>query len=159
MEESPSQNVGLDLLRVTESAAIAAGRFIGLGDKDSTHIAATQAMSNQLKMIDIDGHIVVGEEVRLGEHSSLDSGVKVGTTRGPKTDVVVDPIDVGYVTCFEVDADYLEQFPWLELPQKVRCGLRHLRRYIWIRSLLTGKRLKHLFPSVWMPLPPGPWHL
>jgi fructose-1,6-bisphosphatase II len=93
MEESPSQNVGLDLLRVTESAAIAAGRFIGLGDKDSTHIAATQAMSNQLKMIDIDGHIVVGEEVRLGEHSSLDSGVKVGTTRGPKTDVVVDPID------------------------------------------------------------------
>ena len=94
MEESPSQNVGLDLLRVTESAAIAAGRFIGLGDKDSTHIAATQAMSNQLKMIDIDGHIVVGEEVRLGEHSSLDSGVKVGTTRGPKTDVVVDPIDV-----------------------------------------------------------------
>ena len=93
MDESPSRNIGLDLLRVSESTAIAAGRFIGLGDRDSAHIAATQAMSDQLQMIDIDGHIVVGEEVRLGEHSPLDSGVKVGTARGPKTDVVVDPID------------------------------------------------------------------
>lgn len=93
MNDTPSKNIGLDLLRVTESSAIAAGRYIGLGNLDAAHRAATDAMLSQLQLIDIDGHIVIGEEARLGEHSPLDSGVKIGTANGPMTDVVVDPID------------------------------------------------------------------
>lgn len=93
MFEVPSRNIGLELLRVTESAAIAAGRFIGLGDRESAHLAATQAMYEQLMTINFAGRIVIGEESRLGEHTSLDSGRAVGTGSGPQTDVVVDPID------------------------------------------------------------------
>ena len=93
MEQPASRNIGLDLLRVTESAAVAAGRWIGLGSRDDAHLAATNAMSNALQSVDIDGHIVIGEEGRLGEHSPLDSGNSVGTGNGPTVDVVVDPID------------------------------------------------------------------
>lgn len=93
MEERPPRNIGLDLLRVTEAAALAAGRWIGLGDRESTHEAATKAMADALDSLEIDGHIVVGEEGRLGETSRLDSGQSVGTGDGPPMDVVVDPID------------------------------------------------------------------
>jgi fructose-1,6-bisphosphatase II len=56
------------------------------------HEAATMAMSEALNTMEIDGHIVIGEEGRLGEHSPLDSDRKVGRG-GPSLDVVVDPID------------------------------------------------------------------
>lgn len=92
-EPPPSRNIGLDLLRVTEAAAVAAGRWIGLGSRDDAHLAATNAMANALKSVDIDGRIVIGEEGRLGEHSPLDTGNDVGTRDGPAVDVVVDPID------------------------------------------------------------------
>lgn len=91
--DHPSPNIGLDLVRVTEGTALAAGRWIGLGDREETHHAATEAMADILNTLDIDGRIVVGEEGRLGEHSPLDTGQKVGTGRGPAVDVVVDPID------------------------------------------------------------------
>jgi fructose-1,6-bisphosphatase II len=93
MQSSPSRNLGLDLLRVTEAAAAAAGRWIGLGKRDAAHSAATKAMADALMEVDFNGCIVIGEEGRLGEHSPLDSGEKVGTGRGPEADVVVDPID------------------------------------------------------------------
>jgi fructose-1,6-bisphosphatase II len=93
MVQPTSPNIGLDLLRVTESSAVAAGRWIGLGSRDDAHLAATNAMSNVLKSVPIDGKIVIGEEGRLGETSPLDSGNSVGTGVGPAVDVVVDPID------------------------------------------------------------------
>jgi fructose-1,6-bisphosphatase II len=92
MTETPSRNIGLDLVRVAESAAAAAGRWMGLGRIHEAHEAATKAMGQALNQIEIDGHIVIGEEGRLGEHSPLDSGEKVGKG-GPEVDVVVDPID------------------------------------------------------------------
>ena len=92
MTEVPSRNIGLVLIRVTESAAAAAGRWIGLGRIQEAHDAATKAMANALNEVNIDGHVVIGEEGRLGEHSPLDSGEKVGNG-GPSVDVVVDPID------------------------------------------------------------------
>jgi fructose-1,6-bisphosphatase II len=92
MTETPSRNIGLDLVRVSESAAAAAGRWIGLGRMHEAHEAATMAMSAALDSVDIDGRIVIGEEGRLGEHSPLDSGQKVGRG-GPSVDVLVDPID------------------------------------------------------------------
>lgn len=93
MSQIPSRNIGLELLRVTEASAIAAGRWIGLGARNKAHAAATKAMAGALDAIDFDGHIVIGEEGRLGEHTSLDSGLQVGKGGGPSVDVVVDPID------------------------------------------------------------------
>jgi fructose-1,6-bisphosphatase II len=88
-----SHNIGLDLVRVTEATALAAGRWIGLGNREQVHHVATEAMAEILNTLDIDGRIVVGEEGRLGEHSPLDTGRQVGTGQGPAVDVVVDPID------------------------------------------------------------------
>jgi fructose-1,6-bisphosphatase II len=83
----------LDLVRVTETTALAAGRWLGLGNRKEAHRAATDAMALALQMVDINGHIVVGEEGRLAEHSPLDSGRQVGSGRGSEMDVLVDPID------------------------------------------------------------------
>ena len=93
MNQYPSRNIGLDLVRVTEATALAAGRWLGLGNREEAHRAATEAMAKALHIVDMDGHIVVGEEGRLGEHSPLDSGQQVGSGQGPEMDVVVDPID------------------------------------------------------------------
>lgn len=93
MYKHPSRNVGLDLVRVTEVTALAAGRWLGLGNREGAHRAATEAMAKAINMVDMDGCIVIGEEGRLGEHTPLDSGQKVGTGNGPEMDVAVDPID------------------------------------------------------------------
>lgn len=93
MDEHPFRNIGLDLVRVTETTALAAGRWLGLGNRLGAHRAATEAMAEALMSVDIDGRIVIGEEGRLGEHTPLDSGQKVGTGNGPEVDVIVDPID------------------------------------------------------------------
>jgi len=93
MEKHPPRNLGLDLVRVTEAAALAAGRWMGRGDRPSADKAASEAMFAALNTLDMDGHIVVGEERRVGFHSPLDSGQKVGNGYGPTVDVVVDPVD------------------------------------------------------------------
>ena len=93
MDEHPPRNLGLDLVRVTEAAALAAGRWMGLGKQDEADQVATEAMVKALNTLDMDGHIVIGEEGKLGTHSPLDSGKKVGTGDGPEVDVVVDPIE------------------------------------------------------------------
>jgi fructose-1,6-bisphosphatase II len=66
---------------------------MGLGRRQEADEAAIEAMVDALNTLDMDGRIVVGEEGKLGTHSALDSGQRVGTGRGPATDVVVDPID------------------------------------------------------------------
>lgn len=93
MIKHPPRNLGLDLVRATEAAALGAGRWVGLGDRAEADHAASQAMVDVLNSLDMDGHIVIGEEGKLGEHSPLDSGQRVGTGNGPEVDVVVDPID------------------------------------------------------------------
>ena len=93
MNEEISPNLGLDLVRVTESAALSAGRWMGLGKPEESNLQAANAMGEAFNTLDIEGHIVVGEEGKLGRHTNLDSGTKVGTMSGPSVDVVVDPID------------------------------------------------------------------
>ena len=93
MNNQLPSNLGLDLVRVTEAAALAAGRWMGLKQPDQADRTTTQAMVETLNNINIDGAIVVGEEEKLGIHSSLDSGLRVGTGEGPALDVVLDPID------------------------------------------------------------------
>lgn len=89
----PSRNIGLDLVRVTEAAAIRAGRLIGSGRRDDAYRVAAGAMWTALAEVEIDGTIVIGEEGRLGDKTPLDTGQKVGNGNGPPVDVVVDPID------------------------------------------------------------------
>lgn len=93
MSQPLIRSVGLDLVRVTETAALAAGRWLGRGDRTGAHRAATEAMAKALSNVEIDGHIVIGEEGRLGEHTPLDGGRRIGTGYGPEVDVLVDPID------------------------------------------------------------------
>ncbi|WP_420632307.1 class II fructose-bisphosphatase [Candidatus Leptofilum sp.] len=92
-DEQLSRNVGLDLVRVTETAALAAGHWVGSGDFANAHRAATRAMADALNTLEIDGRIIIGEERRLGEESPLCSGQHVGTGSGPEVDILVDPID------------------------------------------------------------------
>ncbi|MCB0192902.1 MAG: class II fructose-bisphosphatase [Anaerolineae bacterium] len=93
MDQTPTRNIGLDLVRVTEATALTAGRWLGLGNREMTHRAATEAMNLALASIDIKGHIIIGEEDRLKESTPLSTGEHVGTGQGPEVDVVVDPID------------------------------------------------------------------
>ncbi len=93
MNESISPNLGLSLVRVTEAAALAAGRWMGRGDPVLANTDATEAMAKSFNTLDIDGSIVVGEEGRLGRPSPLNSGNAIGSGEGSAMDVVADPID------------------------------------------------------------------
>jgi fructose-1,6-bisphosphatase II len=93
MTESIDRNLGLDLVRATEAAALSAGRWMGLGNRDDADSAAAQAMAGALATLRMDGVVVIGEEGRAGEHAPLKSGQRVGSGHGPALDVVLDPID------------------------------------------------------------------
>jgi fructose-1,6-bisphosphatase II len=89
----PPPHPGLGLVRATESAALAAGRWMGLGDRNAADQAAQDAMAEALDLMPMQGRIVSGEELRLGGHSRLDSGAGVGSGKGPELDVEVNAID------------------------------------------------------------------
>jgi len=93
MNEKISPNLGLSLVRVTEAAALAAGRWMGCGNAVIANRLAANAMACIFNSLDIDGHIVIGEEGRLGVSSPFNSGAQVGNGNGPAMDVVTDPID------------------------------------------------------------------
>lgn len=93
MELQISPNLGMGLVRATEAAALAAGRYMGLNKPDEADHAAARAMADAFASIHVDGHIVIGEETKLGIHSPLDSGSLVGNGSGPAMDVVLDPVD------------------------------------------------------------------
>ncbi len=92
MSETPERNVALELVRVTEAAALAAARFMGRDDKIGGDGAAVDGMRLVLNTIDIDGVIVIGEGEK-DEAPMLFNGEQLGTGRGPKVDIAVDPID------------------------------------------------------------------
>ena len=93
MDSTPSShNMGLDLVRVTEAAALAAGRWIGSGNFDAAHAAATDAMFNTLTMLQIDGTITIGEDRLIDGAAPLCMGVTFGAGLLP-SDLAVDPID------------------------------------------------------------------
>ncbi len=92
MKEKPSRNLALDLVRVTEAAALAAGRYMGRGDKEAGDQAAVDAMRLVLNSIEIDGIVVIGEGEK-DEAPMLFNGERVGSGSGPEVDIAVDPID------------------------------------------------------------------
>jgi fructose-1,6-bisphosphatase II len=82
----------MELVRVTESAAMAAGRFMGRGDKKAADKASVDAMRLMLNMIEMDAVIVIGEGEK-DEAPMLYNGERVGTGDAPEMDIAVDPID------------------------------------------------------------------
>jgi fructose-1,6-bisphosphatase II len=92
ISKDPTRNLALELARVTEAAALAAGRFMGRGDKEAADGAAVNAMRIVLQTVDMNGIIVIGE----GEKDNapmLYNGENVGNGMPPDVDVAVDPID------------------------------------------------------------------
>lgn len=88
----PDRNLALELIRVTETAALAAAPWVGRGEKDLADKAAVEAMRKMINTVDMAGVVVIGE----GEKDNapmLHNGESVGNQEGPACDVAVDPID------------------------------------------------------------------
>jgi len=92
LSDVTSRNLALELVRVTESAAIAAGRFVGRGDKNIADGAAVDAMRRMISTVAMKGVVVIGEGEK-DQAPMLFNGELVGDGTGPACDVAVDPID------------------------------------------------------------------
>ncbi|MCX4456552.1 class II fructose-bisphosphatase [Streptomyces sp. NBC_01340] len=90
--EAPDRNLALELVRVTEAAAMAAGRWVGRGDKNGADGAAVRAMRNLVSTVSMNGVVVIGEGEK-DEAPMLFNGERVGDGTGPECDIAVDPID------------------------------------------------------------------
>ncbi len=90
--QRPDRNLALELVRVTESAALAASRWVGRGDKNGADGAAVDAMRTVLSTVPMDGIVVIGEGEK-DEAPMLYNGERVGDGTAQLTDVAVDPID------------------------------------------------------------------
>src|SRR5438552_172228 len=89
---APDRNLALELVRVTEAAAMAAARWIGRGDKESADQAAVDAMGFMLDTVSMDGVVVIGEGEK-DKAPMLFNGERVGSGTGPEVDVAVDPLE------------------------------------------------------------------
>ena len=91
-QEAPDRNLALELARVTEAAAMAAGRWVGKGDKLAADGAAVNAMRKLINTVSMRGVVVIGEGEK-DRAPMLFNGEEVGDGTGPEVDVAVDPID------------------------------------------------------------------
>lgn len=91
-EAAPDRNLALDLVRVTEAGAMAAGRWVGRGDKNGADGVAVNAMRSMINTVAMDGVVVIGEGEK-DDAPMLYNGERVGDGTGPECDVAVDPID------------------------------------------------------------------
>ena len=92
MSVGPDRNLAMELVRVTEAASLAAGRWIGRGDKNAADKAAVDAMRLMVDTVSMHGTVVIGEGEK-DEAPMLYNGEEVGDGTGPGVDVAVDPID------------------------------------------------------------------
>jgi fructose-1,6-bisphosphatase II len=90
--QAPDRNLAMELVRVTEAAAMAAGRWMGRGDKNGADQAAVNAMRVVLHTVSMDGVVVIGEGEK-DEAPMLYNGERIGDGTPPLTDIAVDPID------------------------------------------------------------------
>jgi fructose-1,6-bisphosphatase II len=90
--ERPDRNLAMELVRVTEAAALAASRWMGRGDKNGADGAAVDAMRIVLDTVPMDGIVVIGEGEK-DEAPMLYNGERIGEGTPPETDIAVDPID------------------------------------------------------------------
>jgi fructose-1,6-bisphosphatase II len=90
--EAPDRNLALELVRVTEAAALASSRWMGRGDKEGADNAAVNAMRIVLSSVSMDGVVVIGEGEK-DQAPMLFNGERIGDGSPPKADIAVDPID------------------------------------------------------------------
>ncbi|MBM9514449.1 class II fructose-bisphosphatase [Desulfobulbus marinus] len=86
------RNLGMELVRVTEAAALSAAAFMGTGDKEGGDKAAVDAMRAVLKSVDMHGVVIIGEGEK-DEAPMLFNGEKVGNGNAPRLDIAVDPVE------------------------------------------------------------------
>ena len=91
-KRQPDRNLALDLARVTEAAALASARWLGLGKKEDGDGAAVDAMRISFNAMEINGRVVIGEGEK-DEAPMLYNGESVGTGSGPRMDIAVDPVE------------------------------------------------------------------
>jgi fructose-1,6-bisphosphatase II / sedoheptulose-1,7-bisphosphatase len=91
------RNLALEAVRVTERAAVASSAWMGRGDEKAADQAAVDAMRQALNVLDIDGTVVIGEGER-DEAPMLYIGERVGSGRGPKVDIALDPLEGTTIT-------------------------------------------------------------
>jgi fructose-1,6-bisphosphatase II len=91
-KQAPDRNLALEMVRVTEAAALAASRWMGRGDKEGADAAAVDAMRLVLGTVPMDGIVVIGEGEK-DEAPMLYNGERIGDGTPPETDIAVDPID------------------------------------------------------------------
>jgi fructose-1,6-bisphosphatase II len=89
---APDRNLALELVRVTEAAALAAARWIGMGDKEAADQAAVDAMRLLLDTVRMDGTVVIGEGEK-DEAPMLYNGERIGDGSPPEVDIAVDPLE------------------------------------------------------------------
>src|ERR1041385_8591639 len=89
---APDRNLALELVRVTEAAAMGAGRWIGRGEKESADQAAVDGMRSVLDTVRMRGVVVIGEGEK-DQAPMLFNGEEVGNGEGPEVDVAVDPLE------------------------------------------------------------------
>jgi fructose-1,6-bisphosphatase II len=92
MSDFPDRNLAMELVRVTEAAALAAARWVGRGDKKAADGAAVDAMRSILGKIEMDGRVVIGEGEK-DDAPMLFNGERIGTGEPPEVDVAVDPLE------------------------------------------------------------------
>ncbi len=90
--EAPQRNLALDLVRATEAAALASGRWLGKGDKENGDGAAVEAMRISFKTLDMDATVIIGEGEK-DKAPMLYNGEKLGNGKGLKVDIAVDPVE------------------------------------------------------------------
>lgn len=88
----PDRNLAMELVRVTEAAALASGRWVGRGQKNEGDGAAVDAMRKLINSVQMNGVVVIGEGEK-DEAPMLFNGEEVGTGEGPAMDIAVDPVD------------------------------------------------------------------
>ena len=90
--DAPDRNLAMELVRVTEAAAMAAARWMGRGDKEGADQAAVDAMRLVLATVAMDGLVVIGEGEK-DEAPMLYNGERIGSGEPPETDIAVDPVE------------------------------------------------------------------
>jgi len=101
-DAEPDRNLALELVRVTEAAAIAAAPWVGMGDKNAADGAAVDAMRALLSTVSMNGVVVIGEGEK-DEAPMLYNGERVGEGHGAEVDVAVDPIDGTRLTALGIN--------------------------------------------------------
>src|SRR5271169_4690546 len=91
-QKAPDRNLALELIRVTEAAAMASSRFMGRGDKNGADGAAVNAMRTVLSSVPMDGVVVIGEGEK-DQAPMLFNGERIGDGSAPAVDIAVDPVE------------------------------------------------------------------